>query len=162
MPIIGALAAGAALGLLAASLRIPGGLILGSMIGAAAYSLFRDLEVAMPPIIESSALIVVGSSIGLVVTRAFIQRLSAIAIGAFLAAFLIILAGVGIALLLRWLGIAPPGDSLATSPGALSVMAAAALQEGHGAAEVATFHTVRVILVILSLPLLKLILTEGS
>jgi uncharacterized membrane protein AbrB (regulator of aidB expression) len=66
---------------------------------------------------------------------------------------LIILAGIAIAFLLRGLGLAPPGDVLATSPGALTVVSSVALDQGVGAVEVSVFHLVRVVLVIVSLPL---------
>lgn len=76
-----------------------------------------------------------------------------IAVGAVLSAIVFIVFGLLLAVGLREAGLAPDGVILATSPGALSVMAAAGTEIGVGA-QVAVFHTVRVILVILSLPLL--------
>ena len=162
MTLVGTLAAGAAVGLLAQYLHVPGGLILGSMVGSAAFSLWRDLHVTMPSWLQAIAFIIIGSAIGTLVTREFLGEFRKIAVPSLLAAVLIIAAGIGIALLLRWLGMAPPSDALATSPGALSFMSAAALEQGRGAVEVTTFHVVRVILVMLSLPLLRLMLPESS
>lgn len=161
MELVGTLVAGTVGGLVAERLKVPGGLILGSMVGAAAFSVARDLHVTTPRWLESIAFIIIGSAIGTLVTRDFLANLKSIAIPALLAAVLIIAAGIGIALLLRWMGIAPPSDVIATSPGALSFMSAAALEQGRGVVEVTTFHVVRVILVMLSLPLLRLMLPEG-
>ena len=160
MALLGTLAAGAVVGLLADYLKIPGGLIMGSMIGSAAFTVWRDVNVTTPTWLKSASFIVVGCSIGALVTRDFMDRIGPVLQGAVVAAVLIIIAGIGIAYLLRWLGMAPPSDSLATSPGALTVMSAAALEQGRGAVEVAAFHLVRIILVMLSLPLLRLMLPD--
>jgi membrane AbrB-like protein len=154
------LGAGAVVGLLADYLKVPGGLIMGSMIGSAAFAVLRDVDVTTPAWLTKASFIVVGCSIGALVTRDFVNRIGSVLSGAVISAVLIILAGIAIAFLLRWWGMAPPSDALATSPGALSVMSAAALEQGRGAAEVAAFHLVRVILVMLSLPLLRLLLPD--
>jgi uncharacterized membrane protein AbrB (regulator of aidB expression) len=62
--------------------------------------------------------------------------------------------GVISALALRLLNLAPHGDMLATSPGALVAVAAVALETGFDAAAVVLYHVVRLILVILAIPLL--------
>ena len=144
-------------------LNVPGGLIVGAMLGGAAYSLVRGgAEVAVPGPLRTGAFLVLGAAIGATVTRATVVGLRNALLPALLSAVLIILAGVGIALFLRAVGLAPPGDVLATSPGALSAITAAAAANGTGAAEVALFHTVRVVLVLLSLPaLLALLPGEG-
>jgi membrane AbrB-like protein len=159
--LLGTFAAGTVAGLVAERFRVPGGLILGSMVGAAAFSVALDLHVTTPRWMQSVAFIIVGCAIGMLVTRDFLGDFKTIALPAVLAAVLIIAAGIGIAILLRWMGIAPPSDALATSPGALSFMSAAALEQGAGAVEVTTFHVVRVILVMLSLPLLRLMLPDA-
>ena len=161
MALLGTFVVGAAAGLLAERFKVPGGLILGSMVGAASVSLAGDLHVTTPRWMQSIAFIIIGCAIGTLVTRDFLRDFISIAVPALLAAVLIIVAGIGIALLLRWMGIAPPSDALATSPGALSFMSAAALEQGRGAVEVTTFHVVRVILVMLSLPLLRVMLPNA-
>jgi membrane AbrB-like protein len=143
------LATGAGVGLLADYLKIPGGLLLGSMLGSAAFSVWRDVNVTTPSWLKTSAFIVIGCSIGALVTRDFLDQIGSV------------VAGAVIAYLLRWLGMAPPSDALATSPGALTVMSAAALEQGRGAVEVAAFHLVRILLVMLSLPLLRLMLPDN-
>ena len=149
-----ALAVGSATGLIFQRLQIPGGLIIGSMFGAAAVSLIRGgPEIVLPEWAITVTYLVLGASIGLTVTRELLGQLRAIAVGAVLSAVLFVVLGLLMALLLRWLGMAPDGVVLATSPGALSAMSAAGTELGVGA-QVAVFHTVRVIVVLASLPLL--------
>jgi membrane AbrB-like protein len=149
-----ALALAAVGGYVADRLHIPGGLILGSMLGAAAPGLIRDLPVQIPTALGSSAQIVIGAVIGVGLTRSGLVDLGWLIVPAVISGVLIIGAGVGIALLLRVLHMAPDGDVLATSPGALNVLSGVAVQQGYNAVHVAYFHLVRIVMVILSLPLL--------
>jgi membrane AbrB-like protein len=148
------LAAASASGLVADRLHIPGGLILGAMLGSAGVTLLSGQAAAVPPVLRSGAFIVIGAAIGVTVTRAAVVSLGSVLAPAVLAGALVIVAGLGIAYLLRAMGMAPPGDVLATSPGALSVMSAVAVEQGTGAVEVALFHLVRVVMVLVSLPLI--------
>lgn len=154
MALLLALAAATGVGLAFERLAVPGGLILGAMLGAAVVRIGLDAPAALPAPLRNAAFIAVGAAIGLTISREALVELRAAAVPALLAAVLIIVAGVGIAYLLRALGIAPAGHVLATSPGALSVVSALAAEQGVGAAQVALFHLVRVVLVILTLPLL--------
>ena len=161
MPVIALLLAATVAALVFARLGVPGGLVVGAMVGAAGYSLLRGGAPALlPGPVRTAALIVLGASIGATVTRDTIVELRGVLLPAVLAAFLIILAGVAIAYLLRSLGLAPEGAVLATSPGALTSVVATAAERGTGATEVALFHTVRVVLVMLSLPALLALLPE--
>lgn len=149
-----ALLAGAAAGFAFDRLDVPGGLIIGSMVGAAAVTLARGGEApSLPQPLVAAAYVVLGVAIGVTVTRDVVRELPAIGVGAVLSAAVFIAFGLLVALALRATGLATDGVVLATSPGALSVMAAAGAEQGVGA-PVAVFHTVRVVLVILSLPLL--------
>ncbi len=47
---------------------------------------------------------------------------------------------------------------MATSPGALEVLTVLAIEDGEGPLEVALFHTVRVVLVMISVPALLILL----
>lgn len=154
LQLVGALVAATTCGLIAERFALPGGLILGAMVGSAAVTLATDSSVTMPEPLRAGAFIVIGAAIGVQMTRQAITQLGPVLVPAVMAGVLIILAGLGIAYLLRALGISPPGDLLATSPGALSVMSAMAIEQDTGAVEVALFHLVRIVMVILSLPLL--------
>lgn len=157
------LTAASAVGLVFQRLAIPGGLIVGAMIGGAAFSLLRGGDaVAIPSSVRTATYVVLGAAIGSSVTRDTLNSLREAVLPAVLAAVLLIAAGIAIAYLLRAVGLAPPSAVLATSPGALSTMAAVAAQQGSGAAEVALFHTVRIILVLASLPGLLALLSTGD
>ncbi|MDP8969055.1 MAG: AbrB family transcriptional regulator [Actinomycetota bacterium] len=160
MQLVVTLAAATVGGLALERLHVPGGLIFGSMTGAAVVTLARGDVGALPGPLRSAAFIVLGAAIGIGMTRSTVASLRSLLAPALLSAALIILAGLGIAYLLRLVGLAPPGDVLATSPGALSVVSALAVQEGLGAVEVALFHLVRVVMVILSLPVVVHLLTR--
>ena len=148
----------AAFGLAAERARVPGGLIFGSMVGAAAVTLIGGHKPSVPRPLQDAAFIVIGAAIGVLITRQTLATLRGVLLPALLSGALIIIAGIAIALLLRALGLAPAGDVLATSPGALTFVSSVALEQGVGAVEVSIFHLVRVVLVILSLPLVAMLL----
>ena len=152
MQLLLVLVVAAVLGELAEAASVPAGVFVGAMVGAAAVRLATGAAPALPRALDDGAFVVLGASVGLLVTRETLASLRSVVLPAVLAGLLIILAGLGITFLLRALGIAPPGDVLATSPGALSNVAAVARREGTGAVEVSLFHLVRLVMVILSLP----------
>jgi uncharacterized protein len=156
---LGVLAAATAGGLLLRLTGLQGGLALGAMLGAAAFTLAQGQDpVPVPPLAQDVALIVLGAVIGAGVTRSVLGDLRGLLVPALIAALTIILAGVAIALALRWFGAAPADDVLATSPGALSAVIAVAVDRGVAPAEVALFHLVRLLMVLATLPLVVLLL----
>ena len=160
---LGVLAAATAGGVLLRLTGLQGGLAIGAMLGAAAYTLSRGSEaVEVPPLAQDGALIVLGAVIGAGITRAALLDLRAMLLPAVLAGAAIILAGVAIALALRWFGAGPAEDVLATSPGALSAVVAVAVDRGVAPAEVALFHLVRLLMVLGTLPLVVLLLPRTS
>ena len=152
--LLAALFAATVCGLLAQRLDLPGGLILGAMVGSSAVTIITGSSTTVPRPLRDAAFIILGASIGVTLTREALVQLAPVVVPAVLSAALLIAAGIGIVYLLRGVGITVPGDILATSPGALSVMSALAIEQDIGAAQVALFHLVRVVLVILTLPLL--------
>ena len=132
-------------------------MIVGAMAASAAVSLAVD-GVEIPETVRSGLFVGVGMMIGMGVTRDMLASLRHFLIPSLLSAVLLILAGGGSALLLRWLGLAPAGDLLATSPGALSVLSAAAIEHEADAPTVALFHVTRIVLILLALPLLTRLL----
>ena len=153
------LAAAVAGGLLAGRVQLPGGMIVGALTASAAVSLAFD-GVEIPETVRSGLFVGVGMTIGMGVTRDMLASLRHFLIPSLLSAVLLILAGGGSALLLRWLGVAPAGDLLATSPGALSVLSAAAIEHEAGAPTVALFHVTRIVLILLALPFLTRLLPD--
>ena len=151
---LGVLAAATVGGVLLRLTGLQGGLALGAMLGAAVYTLLRGNEgIEVPPLAQDAALIVLGAVIGAGVTRTVLADLRGLLLPAVIASVAIILAGIAIALALRWFGAAPADDVLATSPGAVSAVVAVAVDRGVAPAEVAWFHLVRLLLVLATLPL---------
>ena len=155
MNLVGLLVSAAVGGLALQRSGLSGGIVIGAMVGSAAWSLASGgAEVVIPGPIRSGALIVLGATIGAGITRQSVHETSRYLLPAVLASVLIIAAGIGISLLLRAIGIAPPEDLLATSPGALSAVVGVAADRGENATVVGVFHTVRVLVVLATLPLL--------
>lgn len=156
---LGVLAAATVGGVLLRLTGLQGGLALGAMLGAAVYTLLRGNDVIeVPPLAQDAALVVLGAVIGAGVTRSVLADLRGLLLPAVIASVAIILAGIAIALALRWFGAAPADDVLATSPGALSAVIAVAVDRGVAPAEVALFHLVRLLMVLATLPLVALLL----
>ena len=162
MDVVIALSAATAGGLLFNYLNIPGGLIIGAMRGAAIVTASANLSPNLPAPLEGAAFIGVGAAIGVLVTRETLGAAKSALVPAAIAAVLIIAAGLAIAFLLRWLGMAPPNEFLATSPGGLSALSGIAAEQRTGAVEVAIFHLLRVILVLLTIPALLHFLARRS
>ncbi len=159
----GLLATATASGIALRLLGVPGGLALGAMVGGAAWTLASGQGPAeVPPLLQDGALVVLGAVIGAGVTRGVLRELQSLLVPAVVAAGLLIAASVAIALMLRALGAGPPEDVLATSPGALSAVLAIALDRGIAPTQVALFHTVRLLLVIATLPLVVLLLPRAG
>ena len=161
MPVVAVLAVGIVGGVLLRLAQVPGGAFLGAAFGAAAYTVLRSpVPIRLPVGMEDAALVVLGVAVGAAVSRTELTRLRGALLPAVAAAVFIIVAGVIATLLLRALGVAPTQDLLATSPGALSSVLAVSIERGEGAPEVALFHTVRLFLVMASLPLLVALLPD--
>jgi uncharacterized protein len=139
-------------GVLAERLRLPGGLLLGAMIGSAAVTLGAGVELQAPFPLTAALFVAVGVMIGTLVTRDRLHRLAPMAGPAVASAAVLIVAGVLVAWLLQWTGLAPPAAVLATSPGALVVLIAAAAEYGQGETEVALYHVIRIVVVVATVP----------
>lgn len=159
---IATIAAGVAGGLLARRLHVPGGLLLGAMVGSAAVSLGSGAGPTMPFPLSAVLFTTVGVMIGTLVTRDRLRQLAPMAVPAVASAVALIVAGVAVAWLLYGIGIAPPAAVLATSPGALVALISAAAEHGEGETEVALFHVVRIVVVVATVPPLVRLLRRGS
>ncbi|WP_170182618.1 AbrB family transcriptional regulator [Blastococcus colisei] len=158
MLMLATLAAAAAGGLLARRLRLPGGLLVGSAIGAAAVTLMSGSRLPVPAAMHIAIPIAVGTLTGLLLTRKAVRELRSVLLMAVCSGVAIIALGLGVAAALEAIGWAPPAVALATSPGALSVLVGTAIEVQTGSVEVAMFHMVRLMLVVLLSPLLVALL----
>jgi uncharacterized protein len=153
--VVGAACIGAALAYLTG---VPGGIVFGAAVGSAVVVLGHDRGWHLPDVVRSGVMIAVGTTVGIRMNPETMGVLGTTVGSAVLAALLLVVAGWGIAVGLDRLGILIPGGLMATSPGALEVLTVLAIEDGEGPLEVALFHTVRVVLVMVSVPALLLLL----
>src|SRR6478609_1166810 len=145
---------GAAGGLLFLWLNLPGGLISGAMaaVGIAALA-GRPLH--MPPILTQTVLVLLGISLGSLVSRQLIQHMSAYPLTIGLLALATFCSTFGSSFYLqRYHGWDQTSAFLAGSPGALSQITMLAIEKGADVPAIAVVQTMRVIILTAALPML--------
>src|SRR5947208_8706973 len=145
---------GAAGGLLLLWLNRPGGLISGAMatVGIAALA---GRPVTMPPILTQSVLVLLGITLGSLVSRQLIQHMSAYPLTIGLLALATFCSTFGSSLYLQRVhGWDQTSAFLAGSPGALSQITMLAAEKGADVAAIAVVQTMRVIMLTAALPML--------
>src|SRR6202051_1939775 len=148
------LAIGAAGGGLFLWAHLPGGLISGAMI-AVGIAAIAGRPLAMPPIMTQTVLVVLGISIGSLMSRQLLQHVSAYPLTIALLALATFCSTFGSSLYLQrvhdW---DRTSAFLAGSPGALSQITILAIEKGADAPAAAVVQTMRVIILTAALPLL--------
>src|SRR3954470_15446130 len=145
---------GAAGGLLFLWADLPGGLISGAMfaVGGAARPVRPR---ALPPVITQTVLVLLGISLGSLVSRQLIQHMSAYPLTIGMLALAPFCSTFGSSLYLQRVhGWDPTSALLAGSPGALSQITLLAAEKGADVAGIAVVQTIRVIILTAALPLL--------
>jgi uncharacterized protein len=133
--------------------HLPGGLISGAMIAVGAAAIMGR-PTAVPPLVTQAVLVVLGISLGSVVSRQLIQHVSAYPFTIGLLAAATFCSTFGSSLYLeRVHGWDRTSAFLAGSPGALSQIAILAVEKGADLPAIAVVQTVRVIILIAALPL---------
>src|SRR6201747_2042369 len=135
-------------------LKLPGGPVSGAMI-AVGIAAIAGRPLAVPPILTQSVLVLLGISLGSLVSRQLIQHMSAypltialLALGTFCSTF-------GSSLYLqRFHGWDQTSALLAGSPGALSQITILAAEKGADVPAIAVVQTMRVIILTAALPML--------
>jgi hypothetical protein len=141
-------------GLLALWTNLPGGLISGAMatVGVAALA---GRPVTMPPFLTQSVLVLLGITLGSLVSRQLIQHMSAYPLTIGLLALATFCSTFGSSLYLQRVhGWDSTSALLAGSPGALSQITMLAAEKGADVAAIAVVQTMRVIILTAALPLL--------
>ena len=154
LPVLETLAIGAAGGVLFVGLHLPGGLISGAMlaVGAAAMA---GRPLTLPPILTQTVLVVLGISLGSVVSRQLVQQVSAYPLTIALLALATFCATFGSSIYLQRVhGWDRTSAFLAGSPGALSQITILAVEKGADLPAIAVVQTLRVIALTAALPLL--------
>lgn len=136
------------------ALQVPGGLVVGGTLGAIAVVVVRNREIRLSMRTSAGIQILVGLLVGVRLTPDTLSQLGPQFLPAMLATVIIIVAGLIIARVLHRFGKLPSWVVLATSPGGLEAVVAVAVERRDGPVEVALFHFVRILAVLLSIPLL--------
>ena len=148
------LAIGAAGGMLFLWANLPGGLISGAMI-AVGIAALMGRQMALPPAITQAVLVLLGISLGALVSRQLIQHISDYPLTIGLLALATFMSTFGSSFYLqRMHGWDPTSALLAGSPGALSQITMLAVEKGADVAGIAVVQTIRVIVLTAALPLL--------
>jgi membrane AbrB-like protein len=154
LDVLETLAIGTAGGALFLWANLPGGLISGAMI-AVGIAVTAGRPLTMPPILTQMVLVLLGISLGSLMSRQLLQHISAypvtialLALATFCSTFFSSL------YLQRVHGWDQTSAFLAASPGALSQITMLAAEKGADVPAIAVVQTVRVIILTAALPLL--------
>src|SRR3984957_5658718 len=148
------LAIGTAGGALFLWAHLPGGLISGAMI-AVGVAAIAGRPLAVPPIMTQIVLVLLGISLGSLMSRQLLQHVSAYPVTIALLALATFCSTFGSSLYLqRFHGWDRTSAFLAGSPGALSQIILLALEKGANVPGIAVVQTLRVIILTAALPLL--------
>src|SRR6266850_2732981 len=147
-------AIGSAGGLLFLWANLPGGLISGAMITVGIAAL-AGRQLAMPPILTQTVLLLLGISLGSLMSRQLIQHMSAYPLTIGLLALATFCSTFGSSFYLQRVhGWDQTSAFLAGSPGALSQITMLAIEKGADVPAIAVVQTMRVIILTAALPLL--------
>ena len=154
LSVLETLAIGTAGGLLFVAAHLPGGLISGAML-AVGIAAMAGRPLSVPPILTQSILVVLGISLGSVVSRQLIQHVSAYPMTIALLALATFCSTFGSSYYLQRVhGWDRTSAFLAGSPGALSQITILAVERGADLPAIAVVQTLRVIALTAALPLL--------
>lgn len=144
---------GTAGGMLFQFAHLPGGLISGAMIAVGAAAL-GGRQLALPPIMTQTVLVLLGISLGALVSRQLIQHIGTYPLTIGLMALATFLSTFGSSLYLQRVhGWDSTSALLAGSPGALSQIVALGVEKGADVGGIAVVQTLRVIVLTAALPL---------
>jgi membrane AbrB-like protein len=138
---------------------LPGGLISGAMM-AVGIAVMMGRPLAMPPILTQAVLVLLGISLGSLMSRQLLQHVGAYPLTIGLLAVATFVTTFGASFYLQRIhGWDKTSAFLAASPGALSQITILAIEKGADISAIAVVQTIRVILLTAALPLL-VVLTE--
>ena len=148
------LAIGAAGGVLFLLAHLPGGLISGAMIAVGAAAI-AGRPLVVPPILTQTVLVLLGISLGSLVSRQLLQHVSAYPLTIGLLALATFCSTFGSSYYLQRVhGWDRTSAFLAGSPGALSQITMLAIERGADVSAIAVVQTMRVIMLTAALPML--------
>jgi len=136
---------------------LPGGLISGAMM-AVGIAAMMGRPLAMPPILTQTVLVLLGISLGSLMSRQLLQHIGAYPLTIALLALATFCTTFGSSFYLQRVhGWDRTSAFLAASPGALSQITILAIEKGADVSAIAVVQTMRVIMLTAALPLLLVI-----
>ncbi len=160
MALLSLLLAGAAGGYLAQLLKLPGGAALGAMVAVAAVNVsLGDRSATVPKGLDFAALVLVGVSVGVSITREELAGAANLIVPSLL--ILVVFSGVGVVLALtlqRFFGFDPITALFAAAPGGMANMAVLAKDAGGSGFSVALVHLVRLVGIFVFVPVVAFFL----
>jgi uncharacterized protein len=154
LSVLETLVIGAAGGALSLWASLPGGLISGAMISVGVAAI-AGRPLAVPPILTQTVLVLLGISLGSLVSRQFLQHMGAYPLTIGLLALATFCSTFGSSFYLQRVhGWDRTSAFLAGSPGALSQITMLAIERGADVSAIAVVQTMRVIILTAALPLL--------
>src|SRR3984885_3129811 len=134
--------------------NLPGGLITGAMI-AVGIAAIMGRPLSVPPILTQTVLVLLGISLGSLVSRQLLQHVGAYPLTIALLALATFCSTFGSSLYLQRVhGWDRTSAFLAGSPGALSQITMLAIEKGADVSAIAVVQTMRVIILTAALPML--------
>lgn len=135
--------------------NVPGGAVIGAMIGSGSMTLAFPDGVYLAPKVATGAQIILGILLGMTFDRTFLSMGPKVLPIAVASTLVLLTVAVCMAFIASRLGLVDFGTALfGFSPGGMSGMAILAKTEGHNPPLVAFLHMVRVFTLFLAVPLL--------
>ncbi len=142
-----------AVGLLLNRLHIPGGMMVGAVIGACALNLITGGLAEIPPVTKTAAQIVAGAFIGAGVGHEDLKKMRSILSTAVIVVFFLFLVNLVSGLIIYWISPLDPLSALmATAPGGISDIPIIAAEMGAEATPVLALQLVRLVMGIAIFP----------
>ncbi len=152
---------GTASGLVFMRFGLPGGAVVGAMLGTGAFQMLSPVRAHASAHFDTVVQIAAGILIGLSFSRELLQIAKSALPWALLAAIVFLAVGVGLAFLVaRFSDVNFATALFGLAPGGITGFGAMAQAEGNNPAMVGLFHLIRVITLFLLIPLLGRMLSR--
>jgi membrane AbrB-like protein len=144
---------GAIGGLVGSKLKLPGGIIIGSMLSVIICKLIKDSQWEMPGSIGFMTQVLVGVLVASTFQPAMLRELKAIALPVILSSLMLISAGGLLAIVISRLHLLDPATAyIATSPGAMTALIPLSMDGNGNPLIVTCFHFFRLLFILFTAP----------
>lgn len=144
--------------------KVPVGTLLGAVLAVVAFKYFTGVHWPTPRIYGFFCQVVIGVLIGMTYKPNMFETLGPLLVPMVLSTVVLILCGTAISVYLwNWCGLDLATAYIASSPGGMSALVPMAFDTKIDPALIATFHIIRIFLVVLTAPLVfKIIMWLGK